>query len=112
MFNTENKLISNDKYTTGSYYRFFPILGIRLESPFKIKKYLSDLTIKPALHAVVSPGASNSNKISNEDSTNNDFNTDNVYRLNRYSGNDKMDNSKRITLGLSAYTNNFETNLY
>ena len=29
---------------------------------------------------------------------------ENIYRLNRYSGNDKMDNSKRITYGLSAYT--------
>ena len=26
---------------------------------------------------------------------------ENIYRLNRYSGNDKMDNSKRITYGLS-----------
>ena len=25
---------------------------------------------------------------------------ENIYRLNRYSGNDKMDNSKRITYGL------------
>ena len=112
LFNTENKLVSSDNYLTGSYYRFFPILGIRLESPFRIKKYVTNLTIRPALHAVVTPGASNSNKLSNEDSTNNDFNTDNVYRLNRYSGNDKMDNSKRITFGLSAYTKNFESNLY
>ena len=43
IFNTENKLISNDNYKTGSYYRLFPILGISTESPFKIKKYINQI---------------------------------------------------------------------
>ena len=38
-FNTENKFISEDNFVTGSYYRFFPILGISSETPFKFKKY-------------------------------------------------------------------------
>ena len=70
------------------------------------------LTFKPSLHIVLTPGISNSNRLSNEDSTNNDFSLNNIYVLNRYSGNDKMDNSKRITFGLSAYTTNFNTNIY
>ncbi len=111
IFNTEKKLIGNN-YKTGSYYRFFPILGISTESPFKLRKYSSSLTFNPTLNIVVTPGISNSNKLSNEDSTNNDFNLDNIYRLNRFSGNDKMDNSKRITFGLSAYTSNFNSKLY
>ncbi len=111
-FNTENKLISGDNYKTGSYYRFFPIIGISSESPFKIQNYKSSLTIKPTIKIVVTPGISNSNKLSNEDSTNNDFDIDNIYRLNRYSGNDKMDNSKRTTYGISFYTENFKSNLY
>ena len=111
-FNTENKLINDDNFKTGSYYRFFPILGIRTESPFKLKKFPSNLTFNPTLNFIVTPGISNSNKLSNEDSTNNDFNIDNVYRLNRFSGNDKMDNSKRITFGLSAYTSNFNSNIF
>jgi len=111
VFNTEKKLIGNN-YKTGSYYRFFPILGISTESPFKLRKYSSSLTFNPTLNIVVTPGISNSNKLSNEDSTNNDFNLDNIYRLNRFSGNDKMDNSKRITFGLSAYTSNFNSKLY
>ena len=112
LFNTENKLINSNNYKTGSYYRLFPILGISTESPFKLKKYISDLTLNPSLKIVITPGISNSNKLSNEDSTNNDFNIDNIYRLNRFSGNDKMDNSKRITFGLSAYTSNFNSKLY
>ena len=59
----------------------------------------------------MSPGISNSNKLSNEDSTNNDLTLQNIYRLNRYSGTDKMDNSKRIVYGISAYSNNFKSSL-
>tara|TARA_A100001011_G_scaffold398380_1_gene502609 strand:- start:110 stop:2347 length:2238 start_codon:yes stop_codon:yes gene_type:complete len=111
-FNTEDKLINSDNYKTGSYYRLFPILGISTETPFKLKKFLPNLTINPKAHLVISPGASNTNKISNEDSTNNDFSIENIYRLNRFSGTDKLDNSKRITFGLNSYTDHFNTSLY
>lgn len=63
------------------------------------------------MHLVLTPGVSNSNKLSNEDSTNNDFSLENIYRLNRFSGSDKMDNSKRITYGINANTQNFKSSL-
>ncbi len=110
-FNTEKKLIDTSNYKTGTYYRIFPILGVNIETPFRMKNYETKLTFKPRLNAVITPGTSNSNRLSNEDSTNNDFSENNIYRLNRFSGNDKMDNSKRITYGLSAYTGNFKANL-
>ncbi len=111
IFNTESKLVSDNKFTTGTYYRFFPILGIRAESPFKFKDHISNVTFTPKVNLVVAPGISNSNKLSNEDSTNNDFTIENIYRLNRYTGNDKMDNSKRISYGLSINTLNFKSSL-
>ncbi len=111
VFNTENKLLSSGSYKTGSYYRLFPILGIATETPFKLKKISNNLIIKPKTHIIISPDISNSNKISNEDSTNNDFSIENIYRLNRYSGNDKLDNSKRITYGFEAYTENFKSSI-
>ena len=104
LFNTENKLIDENIYKTGTYYRIFPILGISTETPFKNKNFLKSVTFNPKLNLVISPGISNNKKISNEDSTNNDFSMENIYRLSRYSGNDKMDNSKRITYGISAFT--------
>ncbi len=110
-FNTEDKLIHNNNYQTGNYYRFFPILSISTETPFRLKKYLSNITFNPKLHLVATPGISNNSKLSNEDSTNNDFSLDNIYRLNRFSGTDKMDNSKRITYGFSAYTERFKSSL-
>ena len=111
IFNTEDKLLDNNNYKSGSYYRLFPMLGITTESPFKFKKYSSGLTFSPKLNLVITPGISNSNKLSNEESTNNDFSNNNIYSLNRYSGSDKMDNSKRITYGLSAYTDKFKSSI-
>ena len=111
VFNTEKKLITDNNYTTGSYYRLFPIFGISSETPFKFKDKLPNLTINPKFSLVIAPGASNSNKLSNEDSTNNDFSIENIYRLNRYSGNDKLDNSKRTTYGVNLFTENFKANV-
>ncbi len=110
-FNTEKKLTEGNNYVTGSYYRFFPIFGVSSETPFKIKKFKQKLTLNPKFHLVLTPGISNSNKLSNEDSTNNDFASENINRLNRYSGNDKLDNSKRITYSIDAYTRNFKSSI-
>ena len=110
-FNTEQKKIIENNYTSGSYYRIFPILSLSVETPFKINRNLPNLTLKPKIQITATPGNSNSNKLSNEDSTNNDFSIDNIYSLNRYSGNDKMDNSKRITYGLFVNTENLKTTL-
>ncbi len=111
VFNTETKMISDDNYKTGSYIRIFPIFSINTETPFKFKNNLKNFTINPKVNLTLTPGISNSNKLSNEDSTNNDFSIDNVYLLNRFSGTDKMDNSKRITYGLNVYSQNFKTSL-
>ena len=111
VFNTENKLLYESEYKTGSYYRFFPMLGISSETPFKFNKILPNLIISPNISAVITPGISNSNKISNEDSTNNEFSIENINRLNRYSGDDKMDNSKRITYGINTNTEFFKSSL-
>ena len=51
---------------------------------------------------------SNSNKLSNDSHM---AGTENIYTLNRFSGNDKMDNSKRITYGISAYTDNLKSSI-
>ncbi len=110
-FKTEKKLTEGSNFISGSYYRLFPIFGISSETPFKIKKFNPKLTLNPKINLVLAPGISNSNKLSNEDSTNNNFAIENIYRLNRYSGNDKLDNSKRITYSINAYTDNFKSSV-
>ncbi len=111
IFNTEKKQIDSNNYITGTYYRLFPIFGISSETPFKFKNNFKNLTINPKISLILTPGISNSNNLSNEDSTNNDFSIENIYQLNRFSGNDKMDNSKRITYGLNGYTERFRSSI-
>ena len=111
LFNTEKKLITENIDQSGSYYRLFPIIGVSTETPFKLKKYNTNLTFIPKISLTISPGSSNSNKLSNEDSTNNDYSIENIYNLNRYSGNDKLDNSKRIVYGVNAYNDHYNASL-
>jgi len=64
------------------------------------------------LKIIASSGQSNSNKISNEESTNNSFNISDVNLLNRYNGSDKLDNSKRMIAGLNLSKNKISFNYY
>ncbi len=100
-FSTENKLIHSNNFHTGSMYRLFPIISMEIETPFKLKNDKLNFIFKPTTQIVLSPGLSNSNKISNEDSSNNSFTLDNSSSLNRYSGSDKIDNSKRLNYGFT-----------
>ena len=99
-FNTENKQIDSN-YVTSNYFRSFPIFSITTEIPFKIKNVKNDLTYTPKLKLVISPGISNSNKLSNEDSSISSYTIENNSNLNRYSGTDKLDNSKRLDLSFN-----------
>jgi len=101
LFNTENKKIGN-KYISGNYLRVFPIIGISTETPFKINRFKNALTYTPKLKFVITPGISNSNKISNEDSSINNYTIENNANLNRYTGTDKLDNSKRLDLSINV----------
>ena len=73
---------------------------------------MKSLIINPKIHLTIAPGISNSSSLSNEDSTNNDFSIENIYRLNRFSGNDKLDNSKRITYGFTTINNNYKSEFF
>tara|TARA_B100001063_G_C16723462_1_gene534943 strand:+ start:51 stop:1007 length:957 start_codon:yes stop_codon:yes gene_type:complete len=99
-FNTEDKQINN-KYVTSNYFRSFPIFGITSETPFKINHLSNNLTYTPKLKLVITPGISNSNKLSNEDSSISSYTIENNTSLNRYSGTDKLDNSKRLDLSFN-----------
>ena len=111
IFNTNKKLIESDKYHSGNYMRIFPILSANIETPFKIKNNRYDFTYNPNLQVVLTPGISNSNKISNEDSGVNTYSQETSKLLNRYTGSDKMDNSKRINYGITVKNNIIKMNL-
>ncbi len=110
-YNTTKKNIKGNENYSGNILRSFPIFGIKIDTPFKLQKNLFDLTYKPSLSLILSPGKSNSEKISNEDSSLHTYNANNEITLNRYSGSDKLDNSKRLVSSFTANNNNLKMNL-
>ena len=108
-FNTKDISIENQNVSSTSF-RFFPTTAIFAETPFKFNNYKA--TFYPKISLILSPGKSNSNKISNEDSSNNQFNFNNADELNRFSGSDKMDNSKRINYGATIINSNLKLDFY
>ncbi len=105
-YNTEDKRISNDTEHTGTYGRIFPMSGIYIETPLINTK--NNLEINPKASFVVNGSQPSSSKVSNEESTNNSYSLFNNSNLNRYTGTDKLDNSKRVNYGvetkISAFT--------
>ena len=106
-FQIENKKINNDYYNN-NYYRTFPIFGINAETPFKFKKNIKNLRYTPKLSLILTPGISNSEKISNEDSSINPYTIESNSNYNRFTGTDKLDNSKRINASFNLNNNNFD----
>ena len=106
LFDTQNKKINNN-YHNSNYFRSFPIFGIQTETPFKFKKNFKNLIYTPSLSLILTPGISNSDKISNEDSSIDPYTIENNDNYNRYTGSDKLDNSKRINAGFNISNDKF-----
>ncbi|PPR46905.1 MAG: LPS-assembly protein LptD [Alphaproteobacteria bacterium MarineAlpha5_Bin9] len=107
-YNTENMKIDNKDYS-GTYERIFPMTGLYIETPLYNKK--NDFYIIPKLFGVLNSSQSNSNKISNEDSTDYSYSLLNFADLNRFKGSDKLDNSKRLSYGIDFLKNNYSFGL-
>ena len=110
-YNTIKKNIEGNKIYSGNIFRPFFIIGAKIETPFKFKNNKFNFTYKPSLALILSPGKSNSEKISNEDSALNTYSTNNLMSLNRYTGSDRLDNSKRLASSLEIYNENIKINL-
>ena len=101
-YNIENKKISGNDYN-GTYARMFPMSGLSLEAPLINRK--RNMTITPKLSLILNGSQPSSDKVSNEESTNNSYSLLNSKELNRYTGTDKLDNSKRINYGIDISKN-------
>ena len=109
-FSVEKKKINDDDFTnefSGNYIRSFPMSGISIETPIRFNK---NLYITPKSSIILNSSQSNSNKISNEDATNNQYTIFNQQMLNRYTGTDKLDNSQRFLYGINMLYKKFEIN--
>ena len=107
-YNIENKKISGTDYT-GTYGRIFPMSGLYFETPLIHKK--NNLTLTPKASFIINGSQPSSDKVSNEESTNNSYSLFNNRLLNRYTGNDKLDNSHRINYGIDINKDLFKFEL-
>ena len=107
-YNIENKKIDGNDYN-GTYGRIFPMTGIYITTPITNKK--NNININPNLSLIVNGSQSSSSKVSNEESTNNDYSLLNINSMNRYTGTDKLDNSKRINYGVDIDRNKLRFSL-
>ena len=69
-YQIENKKISNENYS-GTYSRIFPMTGLYFETP--LVNRINNMYILPKVSFVINGSQSSSNKISNEESTNNSY---------------------------------------
>ena len=83
--------------------------GLLLTTPLINKKY--NITLTPKLFGVINSSQSNSNKISNEESTDYKYTLLNFTSLSRFTGTDKLENSKRISYGIDLYTDKIKITL-
>ena len=72
--------------------------GFYFETPLIDKK--NNFRIKPKASFVINGSQTSTNKVSNEESTNNGYSLLNNSALNRFTGTDKLDNTKRVNYGL------------
>ena len=83
--------------TTG---RVFPQLAAKWRYPWMSQQGWLQQVIEPTVQAVVSPNGSNPGEIPNEDSLDFEFDDTNLFKLNRFSGRDRVDSGTRIDYGL------------
>ncbi len=110
-YNTIKKDIESSRVYSGNIFRSFPIMGTRIDTPFKLKNNRFDFTYRPSIALILSPGKSNSEKISNEDSALNTYSANNEISLNRFTGSDRLDNSKRLVSSFNVYNKYLTMNL-
>tara|TARA_Y100000590_G_C15740221_1_gene1020022 strand:+ start:1135 stop:3357 length:2223 start_codon:yes stop_codon:yes gene_type:complete len=108
LYNVENKE-NNTEVFNGTYTRVFPMTGLYFETPLVNKK--NNIYITPKIFGVFNSSQSNSNKISNEESTDYQYTLLNFNDLSRYTGTDKLENSKRISYGIDIIKDNFKAEL-
>ena len=83
--------------TTG---RVFPQFAVKWRYPWVRQDGNVQQVIEPIAQAVLAPNGSNPSDIPNEDSLDFEFDDTNLFSLNRFAGNDRVDSGTRFDYGL------------
>ena len=83
--------------TTG---RLFPQMGVKWQYPWARRSGTYTHVFEPIVGVVGAPNGGNPDEISNEDSRSFEFDTTNLFRLNRYEGVDRVTSGSRVDYAL------------
>lgn len=86
-----------DSETTG---RVFPQVGLKWQYPFARRGGTYTHVVEPIVGVVAGPRGSNPDEIPNEDSRSFEFDTTNLFRLNRFEGVDRVTSGSRVDYAL------------
>ena len=106
-YSTYKKQIGNE-FISEEHYRIFPMTGVFIDKPYSNNK---GTIYTPQFFLAINGSNNNTNEISNEITTDNEFNLSRFFSVNRYTGNDKFDNGQRIGYGLGIKKKNFKFNI-
>jgi len=81
--------------------RVFPQLALDWRYPFVQSGEKIQQTLEPAVQLVAAANGKNSGDIPNEDSLDLEFDYTNLFRLNRFTGVDRVDSGSRLSYGLN-----------
>ncbi|WP_420404072.1 LPS-assembly protein LptD [Nisaea sp.] len=86
----------------GDTARVFPQLGLNWRYPFARAGGNYHQTVEPIVNVVLSPDGGNPDEISNEDSQSFIFDDTNLFRMNRFTGSDRVTGGSRVDYGFKA----------
>lgn len=82
--------------------RLFPQVGVKWQYPWARRSGTTTQLFEPIVGIVGGPNGSNPDEIPNEDSRSFEFDTTNLFRLNRYEGVDRVTSGSRIDYALRS----------
>lgn len=89
----------------GTELRAFPQIALSYSYPVVRHSPLGSEVLEPRVQVVAGPNGGNPGEIPNEDSRGLEFDTDNLFALNRFPGRDRVSSGQRIDYGVSyTYT--------
>lgn len=109
MFTVESRLQSDGYYASDldsqadeaeTTARMFPQVGVKWQYPWARRAGSYSHVIEPIIGVVGGPNGGNPDEIPNEDSRSFEFDTTNLFRMNRYEGVDRVTSGSRVDYAL------------
>ncbi|MBI3506449.1 MAG: LPS-assembly protein LptD [Proteobacteria bacterium] len=105
VFNAENTHIGRDAFKptdTGVSARVMPQVGMSWRYPLMRRDGAVRTIIEPVAAVYVAPNAGSQRAFPNEDSRGLTFDDTNLFRMNRFTGYDRLDSGQRLVLGATT----------